>query len=290
VEFFENKCDLPIGPSEGLAKLARKFAGGETIGMVQKARKLTLEEALFKEGLTEESQHGLSALTEEERIRILHHIGTKPLPDDQYSRLTSVIDGWNLEESILSHPDKTFKFPVIKQNSLFVRKCYHELYKIIIQSANTTDDSLRILLTGTPGIRKSTFLIYFIIRYLYEQKRDILIFQPAGSTDEFYAFASPNIVRKGTYEDFEAFFLLSTTWYLVDWKPVSRPKNTPATTLFALSPNSIRDDDFKDFEKVLYTSFCMPVWTYDELEECRYHVFPDPAADGPAGLTARMLW
>jgi hypothetical protein len=28
-------------------------------------------------------------------------------------------------------------------------------------------------------------------------------------------------------------------------------------------------------KSVLYTSFCMPVWTYDELEECRYHVFPE---------------
>jgi hypothetical protein len=131
------------------------------------------------------------------------------------------------------------------------------------------------LLTGTPGIGKSTFLIYFIIQHLYERKRDVLIFQPAGSENEFYAFASPNIVRKGTYRDFEAVFLLPTTWYLVDWKPVTRPKSTPATTLFALSPNSIRDEDFKDFEKVLSTCLCMPVWTYDELEECRDHIFPE---------------
>jgi hypothetical protein len=27
----------------------------------------------------------------------------------------------------------------------------------------------------------------------------------------------------GTYSDFQAFFLLSTTWYLVDWKPKSKP-------------------------------------------------------------------
>ena len=51
------------------------------------------------------AQRRLSALAGEERIMILRHIGTKPLPDDQYSRLTSVIDDWNLEESILNHPD-----------------------------------------------------------------------------------------------------------------------------------------------------------------------------------------
>jgi hypothetical protein len=136
------------------------------------------------------------------------------------------------------------------------------------------------LLTGTPGIGKSTFLVYFIIRYLYESTRahnpskDVVIFQPARSGDEFYAFAGPNIVRMGTYSDFHAFFLLSTTWYLVDWKPEFKPRMTPASTLFALSPNSTQDDDFKDFEKVISLRVCMPVWTYDELEECRRCVFP----------------
>jgi hypothetical protein len=135
------------------------------------------------------------------------------------------------------------------------------------------------LLTGTPGIGKSTFLIYFIIRYLYESTRapnsskDVLIFQPAQSGADFYAFASPNIVRKGTYSDFKAFFLLSTTWYLVDWR--SEPICTPATTLFALSSNCVQDEDFKHFEKAVTERLCMPVWTYDELEECRHHVFPE---------------
>jgi hypothetical protein len=32
VEFFENKCNLPIGISERLAKLARKIAGEGTAG------------------------------------------------------------------------------------------------------------------------------------------------------------------------------------------------------------------------------------------------------------------
>ena len=105
--------------------------------------------------------------------------------------------------------------------------------------------------------------------------RDILIFQRAGSDNEFYAFARPNIVREGTYEDFKAFFLLSTTWYLVDWKPMSAPKIENAATLFALSPNSISDPVFSGFEKVLSQRFCMPVWTYDELEQCRRHAFSD---------------
>jgi hypothetical protein len=38
VGFFENKCKLPIGISESLAKLAREAVGGETAGMAQKGK------------------------------------------------------------------------------------------------------------------------------------------------------------------------------------------------------------------------------------------------------------
>lgn len=244
-----------------------------------------LEKALFKEGLIEQAKRGLSTLTGEERVRILRHIGTQPFPDDQYGRLPSVIEHlsptWNHEGLSLS--DMNFKFPIINQQALFVRKCYHELYDMITKLPTTVIQSIRILLTGTPGIGKSTFLVYFIIRHLYESGKvtldrrmlDIIILQPAGSENEIYAFAAPNIVRKGTYSDFEAFFLIPTTLYLVDWKPKSKPISKPATTLFTLSPNSIQDDDFKDFEKVLFMRLCMPVWSYDELEACRRHVFPE---------------
>ena len=64
---------------------------------------------------------------------------------------------------------------------------------------------------------------------------DVLIFQPAESENAFYAFTGSDIVRKDTYSDFEDFFLLPTTWYLVDWKPKSKPVSQPAA------------EDFKDF-------------------------------------------
>jgi hypothetical protein len=39
VEFFENKCNLPIEASSRLTNLAREMAGGETAGVVQKWKK-----------------------------------------------------------------------------------------------------------------------------------------------------------------------------------------------------------------------------------------------------------
>jgi hypothetical protein len=268
------------------------------------AQKLTLAEALSKEGLTEKAQGKLSALTGEERIRVLRHMGTEAVQDDPHSCLPSVIEhlspDWSQKETILHNPNNPFQFPIIRKNALFVRECYHGLYNLAIKVPIDDYDS-RTLLTGTPGIGKSTFLIYFIIRWLYEstrapdssnnpaatfqndeqsvtsssRMRDVLIFQPAVSGNTFYAFARPNIVRMGTYTDFWHFFLLPTTWYLVDWKPKSKPINNVAPTLFALSPNSIQDEDFKEYEKVLSLRLCMPVWTYDELEQCRHYVYPN---------------
>jgi hypothetical protein len=126
--------------------------------------------ALFKEGPTEKAQRDLSALTGVERINILHHIGTKPLPNDQYGRLRSVIEylppGTMMGACLttLTVDDRTFTFLVINQKTLFVRKCYHELYEIVIKSPTAVAQSGRVLLTDTPGIGKSTFLVHFIIR------------------------------------------------------------------------------------------------------------------------------
>ena len=60
--------------------------------------------------------------------------------------------------------DETFTFPVINQQALFVRKCYHDLYELVTKLPTAVVGSVRILLTGTAGIGKSAFLIYFIIR------------------------------------------------------------------------------------------------------------------------------
>ena len=130
------------------------------------------------------SRGALSALTGEERIRILGHIGIEPPVDDLFGRLLSVVEhlphNWKHKDTTLRPPDvndKTFQFPVINQNKLFIRQCYHDLYDIVIKTPVLHTKPIRILLTGTPGIGKSTFLIYFIIRYLYESKNPAATFK-----------------------------------------------------------------------------------------------------------------
>src|SRR5438045_1834690 len=79
----------------------------------------------------------LSDLTGDEHASILSYIGINPLPNDIYGQLPSVVaslrETWNHEEGILDHPKENSKFPVVNQKALFVRKFYHELFKIIIK-------------------------------------------------------------------------------------------------------------------------------------------------------------
>src|SRR4051794_8894114 len=91
------------------------------------------------------AERGLSALNLEERIRILRHLGAEVYGDDEYGHILSVIDelpsSWIDEQCIIKYPDmdgkgEDFRFPVIRERSMFVRECYHELYKVLINKRN----------------------------------------------------------------------------------------------------------------------------------------------------------
>jgi hypothetical protein len=62
----------------------------------------------------EKSQGALSALTGEERIRILDHIGIEPPADDLFGRLLLVIEhlshNWKYEETHFTTPIKPLIF------------------------------------------------------------------------------------------------------------------------------------------------------------------------------------
>ena len=63
-----------------------------------------------------------------------------------------------------------------------VRQCYRELYDLASQNMIDLHDKFPVtLFTGVPGIGKSLFLLYFIVRFLNDErfvdKRFLLEFQ-----------------------------------------------------------------------------------------------------------------
>ena len=54
---------------------------------------------------------------------------------------------------------------------IFVRECYRRLYdKVSVSMLDVKNDHSATLFTGVPGIGKSLFLVYFIYRFLHDDR------------------------------------------------------------------------------------------------------------------------
>jgi hypothetical protein len=82
---------------------------------------------------------------------------------------------------------------------VYVRECYRELYEAAVNSLNPDlSEFSATLFTGVPGIGKSLFLVYFIYRFLNDERfpdkrfalefdrGKYLYFEPTGVEGEFY--------------------------------------------------------------------------------------------------------
>ncbi|CAG8631314.1 442_t:CDS:2, partial [Cetraspora pellucida] len=64
----------------------------------------------------------------------------------------------------------------------------------------------------------------------------------------------------------------NSIWHLVD--SVLTPEDVEAKTVIALSPRSIKRDEFQEFDKIIVKRFYMGPWSLEELLICQEHVFP----------------
>ena len=103
--------------------------------------------------------------------------------------------------NILKYPQNK-PLAVIGKSAMYVRESYMNIYDLIIDRASKGSNH-KFLVTGTSGIGKSCFLIYFIIRLLHESKNVMIIFQPIQST-VFYCFEGINL-SSGSYDDFSTY-------------------------------------------------------------------------------------
>ncbi|KAK5796887.1 hypothetical protein F5H01DRAFT_285699 [Linnemannia elongata] len=135
--------------------------------------------------------------------------------------------------------------PVVDTNDIYVREAYKDLYDTILGTFenNTpyTGNELKkhVIVTGTSGIGKSAFLVYFAIRLLAESDDDnppIIVFHTKRSA-KCYVFGGRSTVRSGDIETFEPFLSLPDTWYFVDSTP--DPVLGRAKTVISASPKTL---------------------------------------------------
>ncbi|KAL7479505.1 hypothetical protein ACHAW6_005231 [Cyclotella cf. meneghiniana] len=154
--------------------------------------------------------------------------------------------------------------PSTSLNSLYIRKCY----KTIASSILKVNGIHRAIITGTPGIGKSLFLIYLLWRLVKKGQRVLFIYR---SFNIYYdgnggVFLLDNTRLPPWYKQS---FWNHTLWCLFDskFKIDSDLGDLPvefSTFVVASSPRGELVNDFKKPPGLQV--FCMPTWKEAELE------------------------
>ncbi|KAF9993307.1 hypothetical protein BGZ65_011194, partial [Modicella reniformis] len=246
----------------------------------QRYRPQTLKDVIMSAGLAhkaiEDDVSNISKLDSKERVMVLNHLGRQVDKSDIYYSLPETARdlqkaGTDIQSlELLSAPPGT-RFPIVNNVDLYVREEYKRLYQHI--AINFTDplEENRIIVTGSPGIGKSAFLVYFVVRLLAESddgKPPIIIFQEKEVT-MCYVFGGTSIVRKGDITVFDDLLNLPETWYLSDSSKAPVLKNSK--TIMSASPKTLIDT-YQEATKQAPWYYYMTPWKLDELERCRSKV------------------
>ncbi|KAH7053616.1 hypothetical protein BKA57DRAFT_257103 [Linnemannia elongata] len=245
----------------------------------------TLMDAIEEAGLSKQAvvdgQTDLSRLDNNERVSLLDYIGQVVDRTDTFNSLFSTalkLRGAHIKDmGKLSAPRDSI-FPIVGTDELFIRKAYKELHDTIIgtfENAHARNAIQKhIVVTGTSGIGKSAFLVYFAIRLLAESDDDnppMIVFHTKRS-EKCYIFGGRSTVRSGSIKDFEPFLSLPDTWYLVDSSP--DPVLDRAKTIISASPKTLFSEahQYQDVDKGVAWRYYMDPWNLEELTLCRTNV------------------
>jgi hypothetical protein len=170
-------------------------------------------------------------------------------------------DGWILFGHDM--PSTTLK-------NLYIRESYRTMASSINPGIN------KAIITGTPGIGKSLFVIYFLWKLVKEGERVLLIYHPYNvyfdGKGGVFQFASGDLPR-----DNDDSFWNDTLWCLFDakFKTEAHLGALPSGLCTFLVSTSPRREMVNDFQKPpVPQQFYMPTWSEAELEAIAPH-FPN---------------
>ena len=147
-------------------------------------------------------------------------------------------------------------------NRLLVRDSYQSIASSILPGIN------KAIITGTPGIGKSLFLIYLLWKLVKDGKRVLLIYHP----DIIYFDGNGGIHRcpEGSLPDNgDLSFWNADLWCLFDAKGKKEEHLSafPYERCSFVLSTSPRRDMINDFKKLpIPQVFYMPLWSQAELE------------------------
>ena len=162
----------------------------------------------------------------------------------------------------------------LKLDRLYIRDCYRSLLDNVI----TEDPVKKTIITGTPGIGKSIFLIYLLWKLIRSRKRVIFVYHPysvffdgKGGVFETIPFEVP---RYGEIDpsDHESPLWTKETYCLFDGGEMQpQLAGVPYNSCPFVYSRSPRNDSTNELEKVdpnrIVKTYYMPRWSYDEIRE-----------------------
>ena len=194
---------------------------------------------------------------------------------DLTTQLKSFANAQLVEGCIQSQDQAFLPYPQDKIKKLYVRKCYQDVFDLLLEHINRGLESFAI--SGTPGIGKSLFFVYILYRLLDDFRTKTLSLKPnrvvyqIASTYECFDLQQ-QIVTRTTKLDAEGLVREQDTFYVIDGR-TSEPLVSSCVVLFISSP---RSEWYKEFVKQRSAKeWYFPVWTLDELQTCQRHCYPD---------------
>lgn len=173
-------------------------------------------------------------------------------------------DGWILFGQQQQH------IPSTSLNSLYIRECYRTIASSIITNPGTgiNNNKHKAIITGTPGIGKSMFLIYLLWTLVKEGKRVLVIYHPFN----IYYDGKRGVFRFPIGHsplDTDDSFWNDALWCFFDAKSkkqddLDKLPYKLCTFIVSTSPRRNMVNDFKKPPEPQV--FCMPTWTEAELE------------------------
>jgi hypothetical protein len=153
--------------------------------------------------------------------------------------------------------------PSTKLGNLYIRDCY----RTIAASITDRNGIQKAIITGTPGIGKSLFLIYLLWQLVKKRQRVLFIYHPFsiyydenGDVLQFESGRLPSDIDYSFWND--------TLWCLFDakFKEEADLGHLPvglSTFILSTSPRRGMVNDFK--KPPVPQTFYMPIWTETEL-------------------------
>ncbi len=201
---------------------------------------------------------------------------SNPLTDDDHDNHDNHIDFcFDAFKTILPTTEKLTK--------MFVRKAYRDL-NVLIHSLYEGKEIRKVIVTGTPGVGKTVFMLYQLYMAKVRNKNVVL-----KCSDIVAAFMSDPRRVLVHLDHIDMHTLLGATSTLYFFDPAASGEELRSdvrafTVVFA----STNPRNSKIFKKSTHTKFFMPIWTLEELIDCRLLCYPSMTENEV--VTAHTMW